>query len=145
MCFCLFELFMAVINCLFIHILANDLKEFCLSGLKSLIALNKPSLEKFSKDVKEGGVIIYDSRIGEFTTDKDIEVIAVPSVEIAEEHGNARTANTALLGVLMELRKSISPEAYENAIKQMFASKPKVIDVNIDVLKAGAQWMKDNS
>lgn len=110
-----------------------------------LIALNKPSLEKFSKDVKEGGVIIYDSRIGEFTTDKDIEVIAVPSVEIAEEHGNARTANTALLGVLMELRKSISPEAYENAIKQMFASKPKVIDVNIDVLKAGAQWMKDNS
>ena len=45
----------------------------------------------------------------------------------------------------MELRKSISPEAYENAIKQMFASKPKVIDVNIDVLKAGAQWMKDNS
>ena len=117
----------------------------CTHTQNILIALNKPSLEKFSKDVKEGGVIIYDSRIGEFTTDKDIEVIAVPSVEIAEEHGNARTANTALLGVLMELRKSISPEAYENAIKQMFASKPKVIDVNIDVLKAGAQWMKDNS
>ena len=110
-----------------------------------LIALNKPSLEKFSKDVKEGGTVIYDSRIGEFTTDRDVNIIAVPCVEIAEEYGNARTANTALLGVLMELQNTLEQESYENAIKQMFASKPKVIDVNIDVLRAGAEWLKNNS
>ena len=32
-CFCLFEDFIAVINCLSIHIFAKVLKEFCLSGL----------------------------------------------------------------------------------------------------------------
>ena len=110
-----------------------------------LIALNKPSLEQFSSDVKEGGTILYDSNIGEFETDKDINVIALPCVEIAEEHGNARTANTALLGALTELTSVLKRESYENAIKQMFASKPKVIDVNIDVLKAGAEWIKNNA
>ena len=45
----------------------------------------------------------------------------------------------------MELKQSLSPQSCENAIKHMFASKPKVIDVNIDVLKAGTKWMKDNS
>ncbi|KZX13388.1 2-oxoacid:acceptor oxidoreductase family protein [Methanobrevibacter oralis] len=109
-----------------------------------LIALNKPSLEKFSEDVKEGGYILYDSRIGEFEKE-GVNVIAVPSVDIAEKHGNAKTANTALLGALMEINKTLKAESYENAISQMFASKPKVIDINIDVLKAGAQWMRDNS
>ena len=66
-------------------------------------------------------------------------------MDIAEEHGNARTANTALLGALTELTDALKAESYENAIRDMFASKPKVIDVNIDVLKAGAEWLKNNS
>lgn len=110
-----------------------------------LIALNKPSLEKFAPEVKEGGTIIYADNIGEFETDRNVRVIAVPSVEIAEEHGNARTANTALIGVLMGLSDVLKQESYEEAIKNMFASKPKVIDVNIDVLRAGAEWLKNNS
>ena len=69
----------------------------------------------------------------------------MPCVDIAEEHGNARTANTALLGALTELTNVLKAESYENAIKEMFASKPKVIDVNIDVLHAGAKWINDNS
>lgn len=110
-----------------------------------LIALNKPSLEKFAPEVKEGGTIIYADTIGEFETDRNVRVIAVPSVEIAEEHGNARTANTALIGVLMGLSDVLKQESYEEAIRNMFASKPKVIDVNIDVLRAGAEWLKNNS
>lgn len=110
-----------------------------------LIALNKPSLEKFAPEVKEGGTIIYADNIGEFETDRNVRVIAVPSVEIAEEYGNARTANTALIGVLMGLSDVLKQESYEEAIRNMFASKPKVIDVNIDVLRAGAEWLKNNS
>ena len=53
--------------------------------------------------------------------------------------------NTALLGALTELGDVLKRESYENAIREMFASKPKVIDVNIEVLKAGAEWIKNNS
>ena len=70
-----------------------------------LIALNKPSLEQFSQDVKIGGTILYDAHIGAFKSDRDVNVIAMPCVDIAEEHGNARTANTALLGALNQLSK----------------------------------------
>ena len=110
-----------------------------------LIALNKPSLDIFSSDVNAGGTILYDAHIGEFEIDADVNVIPMPCVDIAEEHGNAKTANTALLGGLTELTNVLKRESYANAIREMFASKPKVIDVNIDVLKAGAEWIKNNS
>ncbi|MDL2270993.1 2-oxoacid:acceptor oxidoreductase family protein [Methanobrevibacter sp. OttesenSCG-928-I08] len=109
-----------------------------------LIALNKTSLEKFADDVTDGGIIIYDSNITDFDIDKNVKIVSMPSIEIAENEGNVRTANTALLGALMELDNSISKEAYVNGIKEMFASKPKVIDINLKVLEAGANWVKEN-
>lgn len=131
-------------NCSIV-ISGNTIGTPVVDNIDVLIALNKPSLEKFACDVKKGGFILYDSRIEEFSTKREINVISVPSTKIAEEHGNVRTANTVLLGALMELNKLISEESYKNSIKQMFASKPKVIDINLQVLEAGAKWMKENS
>lgn len=111
-----------------------------------LIAMNRPALERFEKEVKEKGLIIYDSRVGEYKTDKKIKVVSVPAVDIATSCGNPKTMNTAILGVLMEIGKNILPNnAYYNGIKEIFASKPKLIDLNIEVLEAGAKWMRDNS
>ena len=41
-CFCLFDVLIAVISCLSIHKLAKVLNEFCFSTSKDLIALYKP-------------------------------------------------------------------------------------------------------
>ena len=113
-----------------------------------LIALNKPALEKFGKDVKENGILIHDSRAGEFKTDKNVNVVSVPAVDIATNCGNPKAMNTAVLGVLMELgkdKKLLSKEAYIEGIKEIFVSKPKLIDLNIEVLEAGAKWIRENS
>lgn len=117
-----------------------------------LIAMNKPSLEKYSIDVKEGGTILYDSRAGDYSKDnldvKDgVEIISIPAREIATEIGNAKAMNTAILGALMELGKEspiLSQEAFANGIKETFAAKPKLIDVNLEVLEAGAKWLREN-
>jgi 2-oxoisovalerate ferredoxin oxidoreductase beta subunit len=54
--------------------------------------------------------------------------------------------NTAILGVLMEIGRNIlSKNAYNQWIREIFASKPKLINLNIEVLEAGAKWMKNNS
>ena len=56
--------------------------------------------------------------------------------------------NTAILGALMELGKDspiLTQDAFRNGIKQTFAAKPKLIDVNLEVLEAGAKWLRDNS
>lgn len=113
-----------------------------------LLALNKPALEKFKEEVKEKGLIIYDSRAGEYKTDKKIKVVSVPAMDIATSCGNPKAMNTAILGVLMEIGKDmniLSKDAYYQGIKEIFDSKPKLIDLNIEVLEAGAKWMRDNS
>jgi 2-oxoisovalerate ferredoxin oxidoreductase beta subunit len=113
-----------------------------------LIAMNKPALEKFEKEVKEDGIIIYDSHAGDYKTDAKVKIVPVPAVDIATSCGNPRAMNTAILGVLMEVSKDkniLSKEAYYNGIKEIFASKPKLIDLNIEVLEAGAKWMRENS
>ncbi|MCL2115443.1 MAG: 2-oxoacid:acceptor oxidoreductase family protein [Methanobrevibacter sp.] len=113
-----------------------------------LIALNKPALEKFHGEVKEKGLLIHDSRAGEYKTDRKIRVVSVPAVDIATSCGNPKAMNTAILGVLMEIGKNmniLSKDAYCEGIREIFASKPKLIDINIEVLEAGAKWMRDNS
>ena len=118
-----------------------------------MIAMNKPALLKYSLDVREGGTILYDSRAGEYTAEdlnvKDgVNVISIPARDIATEVGNAKAMNTAILGALMELGKDspiLTQDAFRNGIKQTFAAKPKLIDVNLEVLEAGAKWLRDNS
>ena len=117
-----------------------------------LIAMNKPSLEKYSIDVKEGGTILYDARAGNYGKDNldvkdNVEIISIPAREIATEMGNAKAMNTAILGALMELGKDspiLSQDAFAEGIKETFAAKPKLIDINLKVLEAGAKWLREN-
>lgn len=112
-----------------------------------LIALNRPALERFACDVKEGGFILYDSRAGEFNTARDVNVIPMPATEIAKELGTGKAMNTAILGALMEINQEkgyLSRDAYEEGIKSSFGDKPKLIDLNLKILDAGAKWYRDN-
>ncbi|WP_316558675.1 2-oxoacid:acceptor oxidoreductase family protein [Methanimicrococcus hongohii] len=110
-----------------------------------LVALNRPSLEKFEKDVKKGGFLIYDSSIDNYTPPADVKAICVPAIEIATSAGSSKAANTAMLGVILALGTTgLSQEEYEKAIAESFAEKPKLVDMNIAVLKAGFEWAKGN-
>lgn len=111
----------------------------------TLIALNRPSLEKFKHDVKKGGLILYDSSIGDFEAPEGVDVVSVPAFEIAKEHGVKRAGNTVLLGVLMALgRAGIPEEMYKKAIEHTFSKKPKLIPVNLEIMDAGKKWALEN-
>ncbi len=110
-----------------------------------LIAMNRPSLEKFAMDVKPGGVILYDSTIGEYDIPEGVRGIAVPAMEIACKAKAEKAANTVMLGVLKELGVTKLPaDAFTEALAENFAGKQKLIDINKKVLEAGAQWVRDN-
>ncbi len=58
-----------------------------------LIAMNKPSLEKFMNMVEPGGVIVYDSSlIDTKITRDDVKVAAIPAKKIADEAGSKSEA-----------------------------------------------------
>lgn len=110
-----------------------------------LIALNKPSLESFAKDVKAGGTIIYDDYIGDFEVPEGVLVIKVPASQIAKDLGVSKAANTVLLGVLAAIGYTGLPESvFVGAIEQTFAKKPKLIPLNVEILNAGINWAKEN-
>ena len=109
-----------------------------------LVALNKPSLEEFAERVKKGGIILYDSEIGEFKAPVEVQAIGVPALKIAKENGVGKAANTAMLGVLMAISTDLSKKVFRDAVKQAFAKKPKMISVNLAVLESGAEWARKN-
>lgn len=69
----------------------------------SVIVMNRPSLEKYEKNVVPGGkLFINSSLIEDEPSRKDIEVYRVPASEIADELGNGRVANIVMLGAMLE-------------------------------------------
>ena len=64
-----------------------------------LIAMNKPSLLKFEKEVLPGGIILINSSIVELKAQRsDVSAYYIPCIEIANDLGNPKTANMAMLG-----------------------------------------------
>ena len=59
MCFCLFELFIAVISCLSIQTFANVLKVFCFALSKPFIALNRPIIPSCTISSLSAPIIKY--------------------------------------------------------------------------------------
>ena len=66
-----------------------------------LVAMNQPSVDRFTGDVQPGGLVLYDSsRVGTFPDRHDIQRIAIPATQIAKSIGNPKVANMVLLGAL---------------------------------------------
>jgi 2-oxoisovalerate ferredoxin oxidoreductase beta subunit len=110
-----------------------------------LVAMNRPSLERFQGAVREGGLILYDSTIGNVEVPGEVNAISVPATEKAKEAGSEQAANTFILGVLMGLNVTgLEEKAFKEALAENFAGKPKVIEFNQRVLDLGAEWAREN-
>ncbi len=104
----------------------------------AVLAMNLPSLEKFEPDVKPGGhLLINTSLIDRGSERDDITVIEVPANEIAQELGNPRGANMVALGAYVGATGAVTMEQLEAVVRQTFAAKPSVIDVNLEALHRG--------
>ena len=105
---------------------------------KHLVAMNRPSLEKFAPMVKPGGVVLVNTSlipIGSGRT--DIDELKVPTMEIASELGNVRAANIVALAAFVARSKIVDFEMLRNTVKEEFAHKKKLIPLNMDAMDAG--------
>lgn len=97
----------------------------------TLIAMNKPSLDKFKNQVRPGGLIIVNSSlISDKVERTDVTTIYVPANELAHEAGNDKTANIVVLGAYMKYSNLFPREVMLSTIEKVFYAKPKVIPVN---------------
>ncbi len=108
-----------------------------------LVAMNKPSLEKFLPQMKAEGTVVVDSSIvTELPDMKGIRVVQVPATDICGKLGNTRSANICILGALAASSDLFSKEQYEEGIKEYFSSKPQFHESNLAVFRAGYDYVK---
>jgi len=105
---------------------------------RSVLAMNLPSLDKFEPDLKPGGVLLINSSLIKREAERDdVRVVSVPANDIANELGNPRSANMVALGAYIGATKAVTLEEVEKIVRQNYAAKPEVADVNIDALRRG--------
>jgi 2-oxoglutarate ferredoxin oxidoreductase subunit gamma len=103
-----------------------------------LVAMNRPSLEKFAPAVKPGGVIFINGSLISIEPGRDdVDVLRVPILEIAKELGNLKAANIVALAAFVARSKIIDFETLVGAVKTKFAKKKALIPLNMKALEAG--------
>jgi 2-oxoglutarate ferredoxin oxidoreductase subunit gamma len=86
-----------------------------------LVAMNRPSLEKFAVGAGRS----------------DVDELRVPIMEIAKELGNVKAANIVALAAFVARSRVVSFEELTGAVTQKFAEKAKLIPLNMKALEAG--------
>ena len=111
-----------------------------------LIIMNRPSYDKFSGDVSDGGIILCEASVGEVQPPRDtVKVYTVPAVEIAAESGSAKASNTAMLGALSAVVDTgLSDAGFVTALTDNFAGKAHLVETNLKVFEAGSDWAEKN-
>lgn len=109
-----------------------------------LIAMNKPSLDKFEIDVISGGkILINSSLIKEKITRTDVEAFYIDANTIAESCGTVKAANMVMLGAFLELTKTVDQDSILQAFLKVFGeNKAKFVPMNREALNKGAEAVK---
>ena len=106
-----------------------------------LVAMNRPSLEKFEPKMQAGGHLFINKTLIEIPhTRQDITVTYLEMTGIAGELGNPRLANIVALGGMVGRIGLVGREAVIAALnKELSGKKAALLDLNLKALDAGAQ------
>jgi 2-oxoglutarate ferredoxin oxidoreductase subunit gamma len=104
------------------------------------VIMNKPSMIKFTPAMEKGGIMLYNSSLIDITPDRDdITAIPVDCNGIAEELGNARTANMVMLGAILKKTGVVSIDSAMEALKATFGPKKEhLLPINRQAMEKGA-------
>ena len=109
-----------------------------------LVAMNRPSLEKFASTVKSGGVVFINSSMISIDAGReDVDAIRVPIIQIAKDLGNVKAANIVALSAFVARSKIVDFELLKKAVKDKFAQKEKLIPLNMQALEEGRKAALD--
>ena len=104
-----------------------------------LVAMNRPSLEKFVNEVEPGGVILLDSSLIDVQVERDdVTTYYVPASTLAEENGLKGLANIILVGKLFKEVGFCSEETLDKALQKCIpARKAAMLDFNRKAIEIG--------
>ncbi len=107
---------------------------------KSMIIMNKPSLDKFQPRLEKNGYLIFNSSLidEKYINRDDIKVFNVPMNDLAMDIGNPRLANMIAIGAFVGLTKVVELEILKDSLKNVISERNlKFIPDNIKAIEKG--------
>jgi 2-oxoglutarate ferredoxin oxidoreductase subunit gamma len=103
----------------------------------SAIIMSQAAYDKYVPDLAAGGVLLIDDSLVAIpdSARKDIAAYGTPATRIAGELGNARAANTVMLGFWTAIVGAIRKEAVRRSLAD--SVPPKTVDLNLDAFDIG--------
>ena len=104
-----------------------------------LVAMNRPSLDKFVNDVEPGGVILLDSSLIDVKVERDdVTTYYVPASKLAAENGLKGLANIILIGKLFKEVGFCAEETLDKALQKCIpARKADMLGFNRKAIELG--------
>ncbi len=110
-----------------------------------LVAMNRPSLEKFANDVKPGGVILINSSLIPTRSNRtDIVELIVPANDSAIKVGSVKCANIIALSAFAAKAKIVDMDILRHCVMDEFSAKPKIIPLNMKAFDEGVDIADKN-
>ncbi|MDL2320179.1 2-oxoacid:acceptor oxidoreductase family protein [Alistipes sp. OttesenSCG-928-B03] len=105
------------------------------------IILNQQSMDKFEKQVKKGGILIYDTNgITRHPQRKDIKIYTINATDEAAHRGNMKLFNTIILGGYLKVRPVVKMENVTAGLKKSLPERAwKTLPENEEAIKAGGE------
>jgi len=128
-------------NC---HVIISDepIGSPILNSATVVMAMNRPSLDKFESYLEPGGILLMDSSlVNREPNRKDIKVFPIPATQIASDMGNLTFANIIMLGKLISETGAVSTENFEMGLRKVLpAKKHHLIPDEMKALRIGMEY-----
>ena len=107
-----------------------------------LIAMNEPSLHKFSNMVEAHGTILYNNdKLPAGMPPCEAKIYCVPAAEIADGLGTTKATNMVMLGALLELTHTL-PRESAFAVLKAKVRNAKLLEVDCQAIDAGMACLR---
>ena len=110
-----------------------------------VVVMNQPSFVRFQSILPAGGLICVNSSMVDTSSARgDIEVVAIPTSELAEQLGTVRVANMVMLGALIRVSNIVSFERLlKNLSEVLGEGKSRLTKLNRSALERGFNYVKE--
>ncbi len=105
----------------------------------AVIAMNIPSMLRFEKDIKDGGLLLVNSSVVDRNpTRKGIKIFKINANDVADEVGNMKTLNMVALGAFAKASGVVTFGSIKKSLEETMTGKKKMfLDVDVKAIQQG--------
>ena len=108
----------------------------------NVIALNKPSYDRFKARVKKGGNLFVNSALIEEAQTDEVNTISINLSDAAKEAGSDKALNIVMYGLVIAYTKDISLENAEKTLNEKLGKKEQFKAINKKAFDIGVNAAK---